>query len=149
MNIRKLKKLIKTEKLSNYQNSLLVEKLMQLNHKYGTVVNTAIINISKKLNLYIEDPNKIEPNSFVVNLDFRDIFFVEKIDRGCMIYYRAYTIEGGIWYSESGKVIRKEVAYGFCDGEPHGGCCTLTDNYRKALASEILRLPKEGILTEF
>lgn len=143
MNIRKLKKLIKTEKLSNHRNRLLVKELN------GRAPKSFILKISKKLNLYIEDPNKIEPNSFVVDLGFRNIYFVKNVENGWMSYYRSYTIEGGNWYDENDEIIRKETAYSFCDGEAHGGCCTLTEHYRKALPSEILKLPNEGILTKF
>lgn len=149
MNIRKLKKLIKTEKLNNHQKDLLVNKLAELNNKYGKVVSSSIISISKKLNLYIEDPKKIEPNSFVVNLDFRDIYFVEKIEGEWMRYYRSYSIEDGDWYSDNGEYKYREEAYSFSDGEPHNGFCSLSEHYSKALPSEILKLPKEDIISKF
>lgn len=144
MNIRKLKKLIKTGR-----KDLLINKLTGLNNKYGKIISSSIIKISKKLNLYIEDPSKIEPNSFIVDLDFRNIYFVKEIDGPWMKYYRSYSMEKSDWYSSNGELKYREEKYGFSDGEPHGGWCSLSDNYRKALASEILKLPEEDILSKF
>lgn len=154
MNVRKLKKLIKIKKLNNYQKSLLSIQLVQLNYKYGDVVSKSLINISKKLNLYIEDMTKLEPSTFIVDLQRRDIYFVEKIDKSIMYYYRSYSIEGGSCYSWDSKTntstfLYTAPKYSFSDNEPHGGTCTMVTHYRKALASEILKLPSEEVISKF